>query len=59
MLTPTVTEVARLSAHRYDIAPRVAPRAPRTSTGGKMLAAQVTARRVLTSAPILHGPGVR
>ncbi len=56
MLTPTVTELARLSAHRYDTVPRVPPAAPRTGGGGgRRLLAQVATRRAAAGAPRLHG----
>jgi hypothetical protein len=54
MLTPTVTELARLSAHRYEIAPRVPTGAPGTGTRGGRLLAQATTRRVVESAPLIH-----
>jgi hypothetical protein len=58
MLTPTVTELARLSAHRYDPAPRVPPGAPRTGASGGLLA-QATTRRAVGSAPLLHAAPAR
>jgi hypothetical protein len=59
MLTPTVTELARISAHRYDIAPRVPRGASGSGAPGGKLLAKVTTRRVVASAPLPHGAPVR
>jgi hypothetical protein len=59
MLTPTVTELARLSAHRHDIAQRVPLGAPGTGTGSGRLMAQAATRRVVGSAPLLRAAPAR